>query len=208
MATILCFGDPITYGFGDTEGGWVGRIRSDLDRKKNLKPESLYYEIYNLGVSGDNSEGLLSRFEKELLPRIDEEEIIVTIGIGINDSQYLIQEKRQRISLDLFEKNLTKLILKIKKYTNKIIIIGPTSVDASKTNPIPWNLNKSYDNDRIKQYNEILKNHSLISNIEFVELLSLLDYKDLFDGLHPNSNGYQKMYKKIKGKIWRLIETT
>src|SRR3989344_3552583 len=89
MTLILVFGDSITYGAWDTNGGWVQRLRTYLDKKQLADPK-LYYELYNLGVSGDTSTDLLERFEAETKQRIKrmsaKEEIIIIVAIGTNDS--------------------------------------------------------------------------------------------------------------------------
>ncbi len=69
MAGILVFGDSISYGAWDIEGGWVSRLRKFLD-KKNLSEENFDCKVYNLGISGDNSSGVLNRFEFETRQRI------------------------------------------------------------------------------------------------------------------------------------------
>ena len=43
MKNFLIWGDSITYGHGDADGGWVGRLR------KTVWKDSL---VYNLGISG------------------------------------------------------------------------------------------------------------------------------------------------------------
>ena len=52
--------------------------------------------------------------------------------------------------------------------------------------------------DRIKKYNEVLKNICMESNIPFLEMLDIIDIKDLPDGLHPDSTGHEKMFQRIK----------
>jgi lysophospholipase L1-like esterase len=36
MVSILCFGDSITQGFVDLEGGWTQRLRRRLDQEATL----------------------------------------------------------------------------------------------------------------------------------------------------------------------------
>lgn len=84
------FGHSITQGFWDTEGGWVQRLRKFLDEKSLKQPEEYYFEVYNLGVSGNDSRQLLDRFDDELEARLfDEDETLIIFQIGANDIQYL-----------------------------------------------------------------------------------------------------------------------
>lgn len=189
MANIIVFGDSITYGAWDKEGGWAARLRKDLDKS---------HAIYNLGISGDTTEGLLNRFENEIKNRIDdEEEVIIIFAIGINDSQYITQSSIHKVSLEKFKENLETLFSLAKKYTNKVVFVGLTPVDESKT--APWDLGKEYKNEYIKKYDEAIKNVCNKNNINYIELFSMLKSKQelLGDGLHPNTKGHSLIYKAI-----------
>ena len=61
---VVC-GDSITYSRGDSEGGWVQRLRKFIDKKKNFS-----YTIYNLGISGNKTSDLLKNFEFEVKNRL------------------------------------------------------------------------------------------------------------------------------------------
>lgn len=129
---IVIFGDSITWGANDYEkGGWVSRLRVDLENQKN---SDTYYSIYNQGISGDNTEDLLFRFELESKARHREkaDENIVIFAIGINDSQNINKKGNFAIKPKQFENNLKKLIELSKPYYDKIIFIGLTNVDGKK----------------------------------------------------------------------------
>jgi len=98
MTRILVFGDSITYGNWDREGGWVQRLRKFLD-KRNLTDPDFYCLIYNLGISGNDTENLLKRFEFETEQRLKEgEETIFIFAIGINDTQFLHSENSLKVA--------------------------------------------------------------------------------------------------------------
>ncbi len=118
---ILIFGDSITYGACDREGGWVQRLRKFLD-EKNLT-ENDDFSLYNLGVGGDNTEDILKRFEPETKARIDEEEETVFIfAIGINDSQFVHGKNRLRVLPEKFKNNIQVPIGAAKQFSHKIIL--------------------------------------------------------------------------------------
>jgi len=197
MTRILVFGDSITYGACDKEGGWVQRLRKFLD--KNYKD----YLVYNLGVSGNNSKDLLERFEFETKQRLKEdEETIIIFAIGINDSQFVHSKGNHRVPIDKFKDNIQKLIKLAQKFSSKIIFVGLTPVDEAKTTPIPWNTDKSYKNEYIEQYNQTIKETCREEKIYFIEIFEKLkgtDYQKLLeDGLHPNSDGHQRIFEIVK----------
>jgi len=205
MTQILAFGDSITYGACDKEGGWVTRLRKFLDIKNISLPKS-DFTIYNLGVSGDTAEDLLERFEFETKQRSKEnEETIFIFAIGVNDSQFIHSQNGLRFSPQKFQDNIQKLVKIAKKFSSKIIFVGLFPVDESKTNPTPWNKDKSYKNKDVQKNNEIIKTICKENDINFVEIydrLTKVNYKSLLeDGLHPNSKGHEKIFEIVKDQL-------
>jgi lysophospholipase L1-like esterase len=203
MAQILVFGDSIAYGAGDEkEGGWVNRLKKVLDKGPFTSPD-FYCLVYNLAISGDSLDDLLKRFEFETEQRLKEGESTVFIfAIGINDSQFIQSQNNLRSSLPEFQNNLRDIIKLAKKYSSKIIFVGLTPVDETKTVSLPWNSDKSYKNEYIEKYNKIMKSVSKENKIYFINIFDKLvksDYRNLLvDGLHPNSKGHQKIFEIVK----------
>ena len=203
MARILIFGASISYGKWDTEyGGWGQRLSNFLD-KKNLSEPNFGCFVYNLGISGNTTEDLLERFEFETKQRMKEKgEIIPVFGIGTNDSAFLNSKNGFWVNSEKFKENIQILIKLARKFAQKIIFIGLTPVDESKTTPIPWDKDKSYKNEYISKYNEIVKSICQEKDIPFVEIFEewlKSNYKNLLeDGLHPNSQGHQKIFEGVK----------
>jgi len=204
---VLIFGDSIAHGAWDTEkGGWVQRIKSFLDEETLSESENEYI-IYSLGVSGNNTEDLLERFEFETKQRLKEndEELMFIFAIGTNDSQFIHSKNGLRFSPEEYENNLDRLLNLAKKFSSKIIFVGLTPVDETKTTPIPWSTDKSYKNEYIKRFNDILSNFCKEKRIYFIEIFGELikeDYQDLLeDGLHPTSGGHKKVFEIVKDFI-------
>ena len=202
MSRILIFGASIIYGKGDSKGGWVQRLRSYLDEKSFSDP-NFDYSVYNLGVSGDTTENLLRRFEFEAKQRFQEEkELVIIFEIGTNDSQVVFGKNESRIPAQKFQNNIQKLIELSKKFSLKIIFIGLLPVNESKVDPIPWYPKYSYKNEYIKSFDEIIKSLCEKNKIYFVEVFKKWtsdDYKTLLqDGVHPNSEGHEKIFETVK----------
>jgi len=199
MTHIIAFGDSITYGAWDINGGWLQRLRKFLD-KKNIEDPDADYMVYNLGVSGDNIENLLERFEFEIKPRLSEnEENIIIFDIGLNDSQYLFKEKEFKFSDDEFKSNLQKLLVLAQKFSSKIIFLGIIPVNQKEVDPMPWAPEKSYKNDKIEKFNDIIKSLCKENNLFFVDMLGKFKKMNpeilLEDGAHPNSEGHKKIFE-------------
>ena len=204
---LLVFGASITAGAWDQEyGGWVDRLKIYLygdDFRIKTKDGLTTYSTMNLGIGGDTTKYLLKRFDNETKQRISDDfkrnqHDIIIFAIGTNDSNYSESEDNTEVKPDDFKKNLNTLLNKAHKYTKRVLFVGLTKVDESKTAPIPWIKDLYYTNKNIQQYNKILKDFCQDNNTLFINMFDLLNKKDLIDGLHPNSKGHQKMFERVK----------
>jgi len=152
---FFIFGDSITYGAWDKDGGWASRLRKFVD-KKNISDPNFYCLVYNLGISGDTTTDVLERFEFELKMRL-QDELAVVFAIGINDSAFLNETQTNYVPLEQFKTNLQSLIVLARKFTSKIIFVGLSPVDEAKTTPVIWDASKSYKNEYIQQYDAAIK---------------------------------------------------
>lgn len=205
MANVLVFGDSIAYGAWDLQGGWIKRLREFLE-EKNSDDLTECPLVYNLGISGDTSTGLLERFESEIKPRVEEgEETIIIIAIGQNDAQFLHDENRLRTSKEEFRQNLQKLISLAKRFSDRIVFVGLVPVDENRVAPIPWDMNKFYLNKNIREYNSAIKEVCEQKGAKFIDIFEEFvktDYKRLlYEGLHPNSAGHKKIFELVKKEL-------
>ena len=98
MAQILCFGDSITHGYVDLDGGWTQRLRRRLDQQATFPLGDTRFPAhatFNPGVADDTSEGLLDRLEPELRPRLLGDQTIVVIAIGVNETAFELAAGRR-----------------------------------------------------------------------------------------------------------------
>ncbi|HLC72538.1 MAG TPA: GDSL-type esterase/lipase family protein [Candidatus Nanoarchaeia archaeon] len=206
MTLILVFGPSTTYGAWDVEGGWVQRLRRYLDEKQLADP-SIYYIVYNLGISGDTSQGLLERFafetEQRTKLRDEDEEIIIIFSIGVNDSLFDNTTKQHSIPLEQYTLNLQKLIDQARRYTKNIIFVGGTPIDDSKVDPVPWRPTCSYKSLFEEQYDEKCAVLCKKNKIPFIDVYHPFkkqrNYLELLpDGVHPTAEGYKFIFEVVK----------
>lgn len=186
MSKNIClFGDSITWGDADYEaGGWGARLQ------KFFYEHNYDISVYNCGVSGDDTRWLLQRFKVESVAR---EPDIIIFAIGINDSTLKIG-----VPADEFRGNLIQLISEAREYTDNIIFLGLTPIDEKQTQPVPWERDIFYSQERVEQYDDVIKKVCEKNNLPFVNIIDLLELNDLEDGLHPNSRGHEKIFKEVK----------
>jgi len=208
MTQILVFGDSIAYGAWDKEGGWVERLRKFL-AEKTIADSNSYYLVYNLSISGDRIEWLLERFESEAQQRLEiireegeDEEVIFILAIRINDTKIAHINGESLVSAEQFQDNIQKLVNMAKKHSPNIVFIGLTSVDESKLETFTAPLGYSYKNKQIQIFNNIIKTVCTVSKVHFIDVFNEFNKKGyeklLEDGLHPNSNGHQKIFELVK----------
>ncbi len=186
---IGIWGDSITYGAGDSEAlGWVGRLRKLLEKSDDVS-------VYNFGICGDTTNDLLKRFSVEadaIKPNV------VVFAIGINDSKYPAGETKNIIPLEQYKQNMYALLKLARSHTSKVIIVGATKADET----LARESGTRFVNAVIQTYNDFLKEFSRSEDLIYVDVFDLLDiHTDLEDGLHPNAQGYEKLFMAIKGFV-------
>jgi len=211
---VLIFGDSITQGYWDTEGGWVDRLRkyydelqvTDLDGRDEPT-------IFNLGISADNSANVVARIESEIRSRTRHNNPpIIIVQIGINDSSKDSLSKEETVSLPIheYEQNLRAIINTVKVMGSKLIFVGLSACDESKTRPVSWG-DFHYTNSAIKTYEDTMKNVAAEYGIAFISVFNSFaaelkrDRMLLSDGLHPNNEGHEAMFDIIGPKLFDLL---
>lgn len=192
--TYCVFGDSVTQA-SYIKSGWVDLFRNYLETK--------YYDdfinVFNLGIGGNTSSDIISRFKNEAASRTPTD---IIFAFGVNDSGYFRTIDKLIVQESLFEKNIKILIEEAKFFTSNITFIGPTLGDDLLLKPFPESSKgKSYDLDRLKIYNNKLKEIVQSNNCKYIELLDSLKFEDFIDGLHPNAQGHQKMFEVIRGSF-------
>lgn len=183
---IGIWGDSIIYGAGDTMAlGWVGRLRKLLEKDEDIS-------VYNFGVCGDTTNDLAKRF---LVEADSIKPNVVIFAIGINDSKYPVGETASNVPLESYKQNMRELVKLARKYTDKIHIVGATKVDETSMRES----GTRFVNDTIQSYNNFLKEFSESEGLLYVDVFDVLDiHTDLDDGLHPNAQGYEKLFNTIQ----------
>lgn len=201
MATILVFGDSIAWGAWDTQGGWVQRLRKEID-KKNLTDPQFYCSVYNLGISGDTSRGLITRMEYEssIRIKIESEKPIIVIAIGTNDARYITSKKINQVPIEEFRENIATLIKKSKKLTSQIILVSPGKVNESRVNTLPQSTERLFRNQDLQEYSQVIQQEAEKEEVQFVNVYEEFDENMILDedGLHPNDLGHEMISKKIR----------
>ena len=203
---ILIFGASTTHGNWDILGGWANRLRLHVIKKILANQSELHGHVFNLGIPGDMTADLLKRIEPEIKARLFYPETVILVSAGTNDSRLRFSDKKPFTSTEQFRKNVENICKITKKYSNKVLFVGYTPVDEKRTNP--WG-KEAFLNKRIKKFDDIVRSVCDERKVPFVRLFEVFETKDflryVYDGLHPNSLGHEKMFDLIKPFIDKFI---
>ena len=198
---IVCIGDSIVAGLGDSEGsdGWVKAVRNFLD-----KHHSGVFTVSNLGVSGNRTQQVTER----LFEATENKPDVLVIGVGVNDTLCWDKENSAPItSEEDYRSHVTKLIREAKEVSPKTLVLIPFGIAADKVNAQSWNA--ALHEDLIHYYGRILIDACQTESVDYLDMyqelpkaIAPLKLKDvLYDGLHPNAKGYQAMSILVNQKL-------
>ncbi len=169
---ILAFGDSLTAGYGVEPG------ESYPDHLQRMLDERGYaFRVVNLGVSGDTTDGGVSRLDAALLlkPRI------VILELGANDGLRGLPLERTRANLDL-------MINSFQGEGTKVILAGMT---------LPRNYGPKYVRDFERIFRELAKQRGVVAIPFFLEGVAMNAELMQPDALHPNAAGCRKVAELV-----------
>jgi len=206
---VLVFGDSIAQGYWDDNGGWVQRIRKEFEKDRLADQANLQLDVpwvFNLGISGDNSRGLLERIEGEIVTRNTNDSTIV-IAIGTNDAQ--IKDDKTIIELSEYRENLKKILDICKDNASKILFVGLGPCIDKLTYPI-WDDGIGWNNSTLLKFDKSLEKFCKDNNQEYVKIYDKfkaeMTVKELLpDGVHPNAAGHELIAEIVSPRLGSLL---
>lgn len=207
---VLAFGDSITQGFMDSKGGWVNRIREYYDRRIIDEDDFGLPTVFNLGISGETTAGLLKRLEPEIVARqFEDESYIFVFAAGTNDTIY--RKSGNECEPTTYVQELAEIVSIAKKYGNKLLFVGLLPVVDELLQPVPWSASgKYYSTERMKTFNEALVSFCADNDLPCVDVWSVFEGQAglrqvMFDGLHPNDKGHQLIAETVRPELEKLL---
>ena len=139
--------------------------------------------IYNMGISGDFTKGILMRIDQviKLQPKV------VFLMIGIND----IIEK---VPLMTVEKNYIKIVEKLKKEIPDLRLVIQSNLPVYNRESLLTGTEEI--NDLVEKMNQFLESYCKENKIEYLNLYSMYVKNDQMnsdltnDGIHLTEKGY------------------
>ena len=189
----LFFGDSITYGeYDGVFGGWVDILkRYALQQFHEGKDELI---LFNLGIGGETTEGLIKRIPHELSARNAADGNIVFIAYGAND--LAAKEGEKLVKPEQFKSNILTAVQHVKQFCQDIYLVSILPF-SSKLDGVISATGKMRKSNDVVLYNQILQDIALDNALTYVDFYTaLLEDKEILlsgDGVHPNEKGYGMM---------------
>ncbi len=183
----ICFlGESFVNGTGDPEClGWTGRICVNAYKKG--------YEItyYNLGIRRETTAELLSRWSREVSPRLPKEyDGRVVFSFGVNDTTIENGKTRVEVTDSIIN---ARNILSEAKELYPILMVSPPPVGDEKQN---------------KRIADLGKQFAVVCdelNVPYLDVFSILEKSDIWidevrtnDGAHPKAAGYAEFAQIVE----------
>ena len=150
---ILIFGNSITQGYHDTQGGWVARLLGAFIKKYGADTPG----VFNLGISGNKTYDVEARFNAEAMARVQNRDDLIIFDVGTNDS--CKKAGKLASTPDKFARDIKELDDMARKYVDNVAFMNLTPCDDRRVQPASWNNDLYYSNDRINQFNTVLENY-------------------------------------------------
>lgn len=186
----LFFGDSIMYGeYDGVFGGWVDILkRYALQQFHEGSNEVI---LFNLGIGGETTEGLLKRMPVELAARNSAEGNMIFIGYGAND--LAIKDGQQLVAPDQFRNNIKSAVQLAKQYSDDIYLVSILPF-SQKVDGVESPTGKLRTNGEVLIYNQILRDTAIENTLHYIDFYAaLVEDKEILlssDGVHPNEKGY------------------
>ncbi len=207
MTKILCFGDSITYGEGDPKnGGWADRLKDDLIQYYN-GAEVQEDCLYNLGIGGETTDSLRARFNREFSSRtVKGQNNIVVFCYGAND--VVIHKGKNIVPVQFFIKSIKQCIEHCYNKNTEFVFISLLPFDDKDEGMVNQHGKQRFHSD-IELYNEALKKIATNVKGRYIDLYAdfvATDKSKLLsgDGVHPNADGHDVIYLKVKETLREL----
>ena len=189
---ILVFGDSFVAGVGDPTGlGWVGRVAAASHEAG--RPITLY----NLGVRGDTSADVATRFEAELAARTRNADASYGVGFSFGANDMLVHDNRLRVAPGRSIGTLNRLIDIAQAGGHGVFVVGPAPVGERD------------EDERIRELSSQFAHVVTHRNLRYVEIARALSAHDAWrseaaanDGSHPGAGGYAALAEIVLDGGW------
>jgi lysophospholipase L1-like esterase len=187
--TIAFLGDSITASGAASPSGYVRLVAS------GLAAHGIEITVIPAGVSGNKSNQMLERLEKDVLSKKPN---WMTLSCGVND----VWHGAKGVSLEDYKKNITAILDRCQEAGVKVVVLTATQIKLPLTSP---------ENVKLADYNAFLREIAKARNLPLADLNAAMAAEQASlekagihrvltsDGVHMNLHGNLMMAKGVLG---------
>jgi len=178
---ILIMGDSLSAGFGmKVSDSWTSLLQ------QRLKSENLPHRVINASISGETTNGGLSRLAQALDAHKPK---IVIIELGANDGL-------RGLPLNLMRKNLSRMIELCQRVKTQVLLVGMR---------LPPNYGPRYTHDFTQIFTELAEKYN--TGVAPFLLADVATKPQLMqsDGLHPNASAQKQLLDTLWPHLLPLL---
>ncbi|HTM04833.1 MAG TPA: arylesterase [Vicinamibacterales bacterium] len=177
LPRIVFLGDSLTAGYGIEKNQAVPALV-----QKRLTAEGYHYDVVNAGVSGDTSEGGVTRLNWSLQGDV----AVLVIELGGNDGLRGLPPSRTR-------GNLEKIIQTAKARHIAVLLTGMEA---------PPNYGEAYTSEFRQVFRDVAREQKVAFMPFYLEGIAGNPRLNISDGIHPNPQGA----RIVADNVWRYLE--
>lgn len=194
LATIVALGDSVTLGARKSPPVAPGQTFAALLSTR------LGTKVVNAGIGGDNTDGMLARFDRDVLVHTPS---AVLIMAGLNDAAYVDggpkERTEPRVPAERYERNLTEMVRKAKEAKAQVVILTPNPMTRQYRYHEAAAFYQINDiNDGLLPFTEAARRVARVNGACLVDVFGdwVIDKNHrrlLPDGLHPTAEGHRRI---------------
>jgi acyl-CoA thioesterase I len=179
--TVLVLGDSLSAGYGiKVEEGWVNLL------SRRLAGQGYGYAVANASVSGETTQGGLSRLPRALEKHKPD---ILILELGGNDGL-------RGLPLAASRENMRRMVELATKAKVQVVLLGML---------VPPNYGPRYEQEFRDMFAELAKKNGLAFVPFFLDKVALNPSLMQADGLHPNAKGQPQLLENMWPKLKPLL---
>ncbi|MDR7072342.1 GDSL-type esterase/lipase family protein [Fictibacillus barbaricus] len=195
----IVLGDSVAQGRGSDQGGFPVKVNKSLENLTGKK-----FELENLGVSGATSKGLVNQLKQPAVLEAVQKADIISINIGGNDIVQVAKTEGPLKAIqgydhvkNEYEKNLQDIFKVIRSQNPNAILVLNELYNVVNTDKNYYPASEKLLNDwNLIAYETALSNKPALV-VPVSEALPTKDMdKWLYDSIHPNEEGYERIAEK------------
>lgn len=191
MTQLFVFGSGTAYGIGSDHVGWADLLKQSLASHGD--------ELYNFAQPGATIEFVRVVAPEQLKFYRRSGEVVAIVAVG-EDSFGTPEPDNPISSMQEYEPLMAQLIEQLLTTADKVVIIGVTMTDGSKTG--------RGANDQRILYNHMLAKLCNSSGATFVDIgISPDEWAKQYlheDGVYPNQRGHHYIFEKVSKTLEAL----